>query len=127
VLSYYHTALIYEEQVMCCMAEPKLYEISAGRSARSTNTSDRMAISHTDEIPRAGGDEAAAARQNPGRTCWPENVHMRAVSGARKTPANRFFFTSGPNMFDPFHTPRSRPILSGQGQRPVVRLLERPR
>ena len=27
LLSYYHTALIYDEQVMCCMAEPKVYDI----------------------------------------------------------------------------------------------------
>ena len=27
LLSYYHTAIIYDDQVMCCMAEPKLYEL----------------------------------------------------------------------------------------------------
>ncbi len=27
LLSYYHTAIIYDDQVMCCMAEPKLYKL----------------------------------------------------------------------------------------------------
>ena len=127
LLSYFHTAIIYEEQVMCCMAEPKLYEIlrwQIGQVHKHLQP-DGYFLQH-DEIRVQGWDESC--RQHAARRpaeLLAENVR-KCVEMVRAEDAGKPIYVWS-DMFDPHaQCPEDRPVLPGQGRRPVVRLLEGP-
>ena len=110
---------------MCCMAEPKVYEIlrwqiDAGPQEHRSRTA--ISSSTTRSACRAGTKAAAAAARRRAR-CWPRTSSKCMAYGPRaKTPASRS--TSGPTCSTRIHNAaEDGPLLSGQGRRPVVRLL----
>ena len=72
LVNYYHTAIIYDDQVMCCMAEPKVYEILRWQIQQVHRhlAPDGYFLQH-DEIRVQGWDQSCC---NTGKTpgnCWP--------------------------------------------------------
>ncbi len=102
LLSYYHTAIIHSGQVMCCMAEPKVYEIlrwHVGQVQKNLQP-DGFMLSH-DEIRVQGWD---ASCQRSGKTCaqlLADNVARCAEIVRREAPGKPIYVWS--DMFDPHH------------------------
>ena len=126
LLSYFHTAIIYDEQVMCCMAEPKLYDILRWQieQVHKHLQPDGYFLQH-DEIRVQGWDESCRRTgKTPGellaenvakciklvRSRRPRQADLRLVRHVRPEPQR----------------PKVGPLLSGQRRWPVVRLLEGP-
>jgi hypothetical protein len=100
--SYYHTVLIYEGQVACCMAEPKLYDLIRWqiKRVREHLQPDGYAMQH-DEIRVAGWDESCRkTRMTPGQLLA-ENVKRCTAMIRREDPGKPIYVWS--DMFDPFH------------------------
>jgi hypothetical protein len=101
-VSYAHTAVIYEDQVPCCLSEPKVYDILAWQvdRVREALAPDAYLMNH-DEIRIQGWDKACADR---GLTCGEilaDNVR-RCVAIIRKAaPGTPIWVWS--DMFDPNH------------------------
>jgi hypothetical protein len=102
LLSYYHTAIIYEGQVMCCMAEPKLYEILRWQIAQVHKNlkPDGYFLSH-DEIRVQGWDESCRrSKLTPGQLLA-ENVRKCTEIVQREDRGKPIYVWS--DMFDPYH------------------------
>ena len=100
--SYYHTAIIYDGQVPCCMSEPKVYDVVAWQidRVRDALAPDAYMMSH-DEIRIQGWDKACADR---GLTCGEilaDNV-KRCVEIIRKADPGKPIWVWS-DMFDPNH------------------------
>ena len=102
LLSYYHTAIIYEDQVMCCMSEPKLYDIIDWQVAQVQKNlqPDGYFLGH-DEI-RVQGYDASCERagKTPGEVLA-DNVKRCAGIVAKHDAGKPVFVWS--DMFDPTH------------------------
>jgi len=104
-LSYYHTALIYDEQVACCMAEPKVDEILAWHVAQVHKhlQPDGYFLQH-DEIRVQGWDESCRmSHLSPGQLLA-ENVQKCVSLVRREDPGRPIYAWS--DMFDPHHNAR---------------------
>jgi hypothetical protein len=102
LLSYYHTVLIYEDQVMCCMAEPKLYDILRWQIEQVHNNlqPDGYFLGH-DEIRVQGWDESCQkSKLTPGQLLA-ENVRKCTAIVRREDPGKLIYVWS--DMFDPHH------------------------
>jgi len=105
--SYYHTAIIHSDQVMCCMAEPKVYDILRWHLAEVHKNlqPDGYFLSH-DEIRVQGWD---ASCQNSGKTpaqLLADNVRRCVELIRAEDPGKPIFVWS--DMFDPFHNARPK-------------------
>jgi len=102
LLSYYHMAIIYHDQVMCCMGEPKVYEIIQWQveQVRKHVQPDGYFMSH-DEIRVQGWDESCARRKLTPGQILADNV-KRCTEIIRKADAGKPIYVWS-DMFDPFH------------------------
>ena len=102
LLSYYHTAIIYEEQVMCCMAEPKLYEILRWQieQVHKHLQPDGYFLQH-DEIRVQGWDESCRRTGKTPGELLAENVG-KCVALVRGEDAGKPIYVWS-DMFDPSH------------------------
>jgi len=105
LMSYYHTAIIYQGQVMCCMAEPKVYEILRWQIQQVHRhlAPDGYFFEH-DEIRVQGWDESC---RNTGKTpgeLLSENVR-KCVELVRAEDAGKPIYVWS-DMFDPYHNAR---------------------
>lgn len=101
-LSYYHTAIVHAEQVMCCMAEPKVYEILKWQveQVHKHLSPDGYFLQH-DEIRVQGWDESCKrSGKTPGQLLA-ENV-SRCADLVRREDAGKPIYVWS-DMFDPFH------------------------
>lgn len=102
LLSYYHTALIYEGQAACCMAEPKVYEILRWQLAQVHKylEPDGYFLQH-DEIRVQGWDASCRkSRLTPGQLLA-ENLGKCVKSVKQEDPGKPIYAWS--DMFDPLH------------------------
>ena len=102
LFGYFHTALIYEDQVMCCMAEPKVYEILRWQLAQVHKhiQPDGYFLQH-DEIRVQGWDESCRrSGKTPGEQLA-ENVRKCAALVRKEDPGKPIYVWS--DMFDPQH------------------------
>ena len=101
-MSYYHTALIYEEQVMCCMAEPKVYEILRWQIEQMHRhlAPDGYFLQH-DEIRVQGWDQSCCATGKTPGQLLAENVR-KCVALVRAEDAGKPIYVWS-DMFDPYH------------------------
>lgn len=102
LLSYCHTAIIDKSQVMCCMSEPKVYDILDWQAAqvKKNLAPDGYFMQH-DEIRVQGWDDSCA---KGGLTCGQilaGNV-KRCTDILRKHDAGRPVYVWS-DMFDPSH------------------------
>jgi hypothetical protein len=107
LLSYFHTAIIQQGQVMCCMAEPKVYEILRWHLAQVHKhlQPDAYFLSH-DEIRVQGWDESCRRTgQTPGELLA-ENVR-KCVELVRAEDAGKPLYVWS-DMFDPQHNAAKR-------------------
>jgi len=105
LLSYYHTALIGRGQVMCCMSEPKVYDILAwqAREVHRNLQPDGYFMQH-DEIRVQGWDESCMKRKlAPGRILA-DNVRRCTEILHKEDPGKPVYVWS--DMFDPYHNAR---------------------
>ena len=102
LLSYFHTALIYEEQVMCCLAEPKLYEILRWQieQVHKHLQPDGYFLQH-DEIRVQGWDESCRKTGKTPGDLLAENVR-KCVELVRTEDAGKPIYVWS-DMFDPHH------------------------
>ncbi len=101
-MRYFHTALIYEDQVMCCMAEPKVYEILRWQLAQVHKhvQPDGYFLQH-DEIRVQGWDESCRrSGKTPGEQLA-ENVRKCTALVRKEDPGKPIYVWS--DMFDPQH------------------------
>jgi hypothetical protein len=102
LLSYYHTAMIYEGQIMCCMAEPKLYDLLRWQIEQVHRhlEPDGYFLQH-DEIRVQGYDESCRkSGMTPGQLLA-ENVKKCTELVRRADPGKPICTWS--DMFDPHH------------------------
>lgn len=100
--SYYHTAIIHSDQVMCCMAEPKVYDILRWHLAEVHKhlQPDGYFLSH-DEIRVQGWD---ASCRNSGKTparLLADNIRRCEELVQAEDPGKPIYVWS--DMFDPYH------------------------
>jgi hypothetical protein len=102
LLSYFHTAIIYEGQVMCCMAEPKVYEILRWQleQVHKNLQPDGYFLSH-DEIRVQGWDESCRKKQMTPGQLLAENIDKCIKLTQREDPGKPIYVWS--DMFDPLH------------------------
>ncbi len=102
LLSYYHTALIYEEQVMCCMAEPKVYDILRWqiRQVHKHLQPDGYFLQH-DEIRVQGWDESCRRSGKRPAELLAENVRQ-CLKMVRGEDSGKPIYAWS-DMFDPLH------------------------
>jgi hypothetical protein len=102
LLSYYHTAIIDRDQVMCCMSEPRVYDIldwQAGQMKKNV-APDGYFMQH-DEIRVQGWDESCARRKLTCGQILADNVKRCTGILARHDPGKPVYVWS--DMFDSFH------------------------
>jgi hypothetical protein len=102
LLSYFHTAVIYEEQMMCCMAEPKVYEIlrwQIGQVHKHLQP-DGYFLQH-DEIRMQGWDESCRRSGKTPGELLAENVRKCMDLVRAEDPGKPIYVWS--DMFDPNH------------------------
>ena len=102
LLSYCHTAIIDHSQVMCCMNEPRVYEILdwQAREMKKNVAPDGWFMQH-DEIRVQGWDDSCVkSGRSPGQTLT-ENV-KRCTEILRKHDGKGAVYVWS-DMFDPFH------------------------
>jgi hypothetical protein len=102
LLSYFHTAIIHEGQVMCCMAEPKVYEILRWQLAEVHKhlQPDGYFLEH-DEIRVQGWDESCRRTGKTPGELLAENVR-RCVEFVHSEDAGKPIYVCS-DMFDPQH------------------------
>lgn len=102
LLSYYHPAIIYSGQMMCCMAEPKLYEILKWQVAQVHENlqPDGYFLSH-DEIRVQGWDASCRRSGKTPAELLSDNVAACIRMVRREDPGKPIFVWS--DMFDPAH------------------------
>jgi len=101
-VSYYHPALIYDSVVMCCMSEPKLYEILKWQAKQIHDNlqPDGYFMSH-DEIRCQGWDKSCAdTKKTPGQILA-DNAKKCVDILHEIDPGKPIYVWS--DMFDPFH------------------------
>ncbi len=102
LLNYYHTAIIHHDQVMCCMAEPKVYDILQWHVAQVHKNvqPDGYFLSH-DEIRVQGWDQSCRHTDvTPGRLL--AGNFARCVRIVRKEDPGKTIYVWS-DMFDPLH------------------------
>jgi hypothetical protein len=102
LLSYFHTAIICEEQVTCCMAEPKLYELLRWQieQVHKHLQPDGYFLQH-DEIRVQGRDWSChRSHKTPGELLA-ENVARCIKLIREEDPGKPIYVWS--DMFDPTH------------------------
>jgi hypothetical protein len=101
-ISYYHTVVIYDDQVMCSMSEPETYEISEQifKSIDSLLDADTYFMSH-DEIRVMNWDYADEQRQMTPAQILADNVN-RCVDIVHKYKPNADIW-DWTDMFDEYH------------------------
>jgi hypothetical protein len=118
LLSYYHTAIIHSGQVMCCMAEPKLYEIlrwHVGQVHKNLQPDGYM-LSH-DEIRVQGWDASCRRTGKTPAEILATNVAQCIKIVRREDPGKPVYAWS--DMFDPLHNAaKSGPYYLVRGQGP---------
>ena len=104
-LSYYHTAVIHNSQVMCDMAEPKVYEILDWqvRRVRDALQPDGYFMQH-DEIRVQGWEPAFEDGKLTPAAALGDNVRRCAAIIGRHDPNRPVYVWS--DMFDPHHNAR---------------------
>jgi hypothetical protein len=105
LLSYYHTATIHHGQVMCCMAEPKIYDILRWQveQVHKHVQPDGYFLQH-DEIRVQGWDQSCLKTgMTPGQLLA-ENVKKCLGIVREEDPGKPIYVWS--DMFDPFHNAR---------------------
>lgn len=118
LVSYYHPAIIYTEQVTCCMSEPKLYEILAWQldQVREALAPDGYMMMH-DEIRTQGWDAACAARRMTCSEILSSNLRRCITLIQKADPGKPILVWS--DMFDPNHNARDRgPYFLAKGDGP---------
>jgi hypothetical protein len=102
LLSYYHTAIIYGDQVMCCMSEPKLYELLDWETDQvKKNLQPNGYFMGHDEIRVQGWDlSCERTGKRPGEILA-DNV-KRCTEIIRKHDAGKPVYVWS-DMFDPTH------------------------
>jgi hypothetical protein len=101
-VSYYHPALIYDSVVMCCMSEPKLYEILKWQAKQIHDNlqPDGYFMSH-DEIRCQGWDKSCAdTKKTPGQIL--ANNAKKCVDILHEIDPGKPIYVWS-DMFDPFH------------------------
>jgi len=101
-VSYYHPALIYDSVVMCCMSEPKLYEILKWQAKQVCDNlqPDGYFMSH-DEIRCQGWDKSCTDRKMTPGQILADNVKKCADILHEIDPGKPIYVWS--DMFDPYH------------------------
>ncbi len=99
---YYHTAIIYDGQVPCCLSEPKVYEILAWEveHVRDALAPDAYMMSH-DEIRIQGWDKSCADRHLTCGEILADNVRRCTEILHKADPGKPIWVWS--DMFDPNH------------------------
>lgn len=118
LLSYYHTAVIYEDQVTCCMSEPKLYELLRWQveQVRKNVQPDGYFMQH-DEIRVQGWDRSCADRKLTCGQILADNV-KRCAEIIRHADAGKPIYVWS-DMFDPHHNAaKSGPYYLVKGDGP---------
>jgi hypothetical protein len=102
LLSYYHAAVIYEEQAMCCMAEPRVYDILRWQLAQVHKhlQPDGYFLQH-DEIRVQGWDESCRRLSKTPGELLAENVRQCAAIVRAEDAGKPIYVWS--DMFDPAH------------------------
>ena len=105
LLSYYHTAIIHRGQVMCCMAEPKVYEILRWQiqQVHQHLAPDGYFLQH-DEIRVQGWDQSCCSTGKTPGQLLAENVR-KCVELVRAEDAGKPIYVWS-DMFDPCHNAR---------------------
>lgn len=101
-VSYYHTAIIYDDQVCCCLRHPELFEHLERQVAdiRKYFAPKKYFMSH-DEIRVAGQCELCSADGKTAGQLLAENVaHCSAIIRKIDPKAEVFVWS---DMFDPHH------------------------
>lgn len=101
-INYYHPTFIYHDQVVCCLSDPRVYEIMKAQVQRIDDLLHPPAflMSH-DEIRVANWDAACQSRgQTPGQLLA-DNVRRCARIIRDLRPDAKLWVWS--DMFDPFH------------------------
>ena len=106
LMSYCHTVIIYDDQVMCSMSEPKVYEIMEQifKSLDSLLDSDTYFMNH-DEIRVMNWDNADQDRGLTPAQILSDNVN-KCVDIVHKYKPNADIWT-WTDMFDEFHNAKS--------------------
>jgi len=117
LISYYHTALIHGKQAMCCMSEPKVYEILGWQVERVKQyvQPDGYFMSH-DEIRVQGWDESCASRNMTPGQILADNVKRCVEIIRRRDPGKPIYVWS--DMFDPTHNAKDKGkyyLVAGEG------------
>jgi hypothetical protein len=101
-LSYYHAAVVHSEQVMCCMAEPKLYKILKWhlRQVHKNLQPDGYLLSH-DEIRVQGWDASCRHSGKTPAELLAANIGWCAKLVRGEDPGKPIYAWS--DMFDPLH------------------------
>ncbi len=115
--SYYHMAIVYHGQVMCCMAEPKLYELLAWQFAQVKEhvVPDGYAMQH-DEIRVQGWDHSCATCGKTPAQLLAHNVRECVRIIREGDPGRTIYVWS--DMFDPAHNAKdsgSYYLVKGNG------------
>lgn len=102
LVSYYHPALIYDNVVMCCMSEPKVYDILKWQAKQvyENLNPDGYFMSH-DEIRCQGWDLSCTRRNLTPGQILADNV-KRCVDIIKEIDPNKPIYVWS-DMFDPFH------------------------
>lgn len=102
LVSYYHPALIYWGAAMCCMSEPKVYEILRWQAEQVKKylEPDGYFMSH-DEIRVQGWDESCTKRNMTTGQILADNVKQCIEILHEIDPEKPIYVWS--DMFDPFH------------------------
>jgi hypothetical protein len=102
LVSYYHTALIYGGQAMCCMAEPETMQIIKWQLAQVHQylQPDGYMLNH-DEIRMTGWDESCRASGKSPAELLADNVRQCIHAVRQEDPGKQVYAWS--DMFDPNH------------------------
>lgn len=102
---YYHSAIIYDGQVSCCMSEPKLYEILTEhiQQVRDAIHPDGYMMMH-DEIRVQGWDESCKKQGGEPARILGNNVRHCVEIIKAADPGKPLYIWS--DMFDPTHNAR---------------------
>jgi hypothetical protein len=101
-VSYYHPVFIYHDQVVCCLSDPKVYEIAKAQVERMNDLLRPPAfLMNHDEIRVANWDHACQSRGlTPGQLVA-DNVQKCTQILRDLRPDAKIWVWS--DMFDPFH------------------------
>lgn len=107
LVSYYHTALVYDGQVTCCLGEQKVFDIVKWQveQVKKHLAPDGYMLSH-DEIRVGGWDPACTEfARSPGEALA-KNVRKCTQILKANDPGKPVYVWS--DMFDPFHNAQSK-------------------